>query len=140
MNKLKVFIRVASLAMLVAFVFGIVAFVKANKKGELKNLYKEAPIVVTVTPPKIDTEDFSRGIINPVKSKPDSMDKETNEQPKSKLTTAKQTVQKKAVKKKSLMPKLKYPKKSTPKIISFKSFSRGSLERMPIRAVQDTVK
>ncbi len=140
MNKLKLIIRVASLAMLVAFIFGIVAFVKADKNGELKTLYKTEPTAVIVSSPKVDVEDFSRGIISPPPNISDSIANNKVELPKLKLNVSKRIIQKSNVKKKTIVPKIKYIKKNRDKIISFKSFSRGSLERMPIRAIENTAK
>lgn len=130
MNKLKLIIRVASLAMLVAFIFGIIAFVKADKNGELKTLYQAETSVAKESISKIDVEDFSRAEINPVTPMSDSI---TNTKMKTeKINANKPPVQKIANKKKTFIPKRKYAKKN----ISFKSFSRGSLEIAPIRKVE----
>lgn len=132
MNKLKLFIRVTSSAMLVAFVFGMVAFVKANKNGELNTLYKVESTVAKESISKTNEENFSSGNLNIIEIKRDSIDISKVENNKVKVNANKPKVQKNTFKKKTFIPKRKYAKKN----ISFKSFSRGSLEIAPIRKVE----
>ncbi len=129
MNKLKLFIRAVSFLMLIAFVFGIVAFVDASKTGDLKNLYKANSNQATNKDMKIEVDDFSRGEINPVED--NKIVEKKIEQTDTKIVVKDQSVAKKKVASK----KTRFPIKKSKKTLSFKSFSRGSLERIPIDTI-----
>jgi hypothetical protein len=138
MNKLKLVIRVLTSVMLLAFIFGIVAFVKASKNGELNTLYKEERIVVKDSIKDIDVEDFSRGKIYTESTAPDSIsnikvDSIAVIKPNSEAST-----QKKAITKKYKKEKRQLKSKGETKFISVKSFSRGSLEKRTIKLEEKT--
>jgi hypothetical protein len=135
MIKLNFFVKMALYLMVGAFVFGIVAFVKANKSGELKNLYKTEPHKVDIITKEIEIEDFSRGEISP----------EPNDAIKNDIAPIENEMDKKLVLKKTNFNKnfkatKKHTKKKTPKIVSFKSFSRSSLDILPRPIPENDVK
>jgi hypothetical protein len=131
MNKLKLFMRVVSSLMLVAFVVGLVAFVKANKSGELNTLYKEEPNTVKEKNEKIDAEDFSRAEINPAPTETTIVKMDSLPENATMPIAEKKVIKKKNTKK-------KYFNKKDRKNISLKSFSRGSL--VPIEKVVQATK
>jgi hypothetical protein len=135
MNKYKLFIRITTSAMLIAMVFGIVAFVKANKNGELKNLYKELPQKEIDKENSIEVEDFSRGIISPPPIEMDSVTVNKSAV-NTDILTKENIEEKKLVNKKTTTRK----KKNKIKIISYKSFSRGAIEEPKRSIIIDTIK
>jgi hypothetical protein len=134
MNKLKLVIRILTSVMLLAFIFGIVAFVKASKNGELNTLYKEEPIVVKDTIKDIDVEDFSRGKISAETVIPDSISNIKVDSDRVIANTNESRIQKKAVKRKPT--KRKYTNKNNSKAVSLKSFSRGSLVKISLKLIE----
>jgi hypothetical protein len=132
MNKLKLFVRAVSFLMLIAFVFGIVAFVDANKTGDLKNLYKENSHQAINENMKIEADDARNSEIIPVAINK-IVDKKVN------LTDKKITLKDESIaKKKPTNKKNRLSIKKSKKTLSFKSFSRGSLERIPIDKIEIT--
>ncbi len=128
MNKLKIFIRVVSSLMLVSFVFGIFAFVKANKNGELKALYKDEQTVKKEDNTETNAANFrqeEKHLIIPV----DSLDNATL----SRSTAIEKPDLNVTVKKKNTRNRKKYHSKRPEKFVSIESFSRGSLEMVPIK-------
>jgi hypothetical protein len=134
MNKLKLVIRILTSVMMLAFIFGIVAFVKASKNGELNTLYKEEPIVVKDSIKDIDVEDFSRGKISAETIIPDSISNIKVDSDRVIVNTNESRIQKKAVKRKPT--KRKYTNKNNSKVVSLKSFSRGSLVKISPKLIE----
>lgn len=65
MKAITICLYTCGCLMIVAAVVGSVDYVKANKNGTLKNLYKEEkPIEHPVVNKEIDYDDYSRGEIN----------------------------------------------------------------------------
>jgi hypothetical protein len=127
MTKLKILISGVVLLMLTASIFGIVDYVKASEKGVFKTLYKDEVTTVKNKLKDIELDDYSRGIIE---SEPVATQKTEK---KKKSTITKKAIKKEILETPVVLNKKKLIKKEIkPKEkISFKSFSRARLDRIP---------
>jgi hypothetical protein len=121
MKKIKPFVYTVSALMFVAFVWGFIDFAKAAKKGVIKTLYQPQKPVAKDSIKSLEFKDFSRGIIE-----------EPNVKPTNRKVTKSTIIPDSIVinDDKVFEDVFKKELKKSSKKISYKNFSRGSLERV----------